>query len=351
LSPAARWEASRLVAAGVHFLNLQRGFFVVEERRLSDNWGSNSERGSADNTAAPLTTSAIQEQDMADPKSSTGKSPAFQFYPDSFLADANVIVMTMAERGVYITLICICWQQGYIAADTAVLSKLCAMPLAAFNKLWPAVEKCFRPKGDRMVHPRLDRERQKQAEFKRERSDAGKAGASKRWQKDGSAMAQPSTENGTAIVLPMAKDSSLSLSSSLSSDFSQERAEHARAPRIEIKPTNGTNGHASKPSEPNEIGLRAGRFLERYGELHAQHRNGAKLVKAPAFRSALGGGHMEFQEAVTLCQTWDDARLELLAKAFLTVDDDDWINSGPRTIARFRSRASWVDDKLKAAGL
>ena len=120
------------------------------------------------------------------------------------------------------------------------------------------------------------------------------------------------------------------------------------APQIEVKPT---NGHSLKPSEPDELGMRAGRFCERYAELHAKFRKGARLVSRPAFRSGLGGGNLDFQEALSLVSTWDDERLDKLAQAFLTVEDDDWINSGPRTIARFRSRASWCDDRLREAGL
>jgi len=37
--------------------------------------------------------------------------PAFQLYPNDFLADPNVAVMNLAELGAYFKLICHCWQQ------------------------------------------------------------------------------------------------------------------------------------------------------------------------------------------------------------------------------------------------
>ena len=42
------------------------------------------------------------------------KRRLFQFYPNDFLLDANVISQSMQERGVYITLLCVCWQQGLL---------------------------------------------------------------------------------------------------------------------------------------------------------------------------------------------------------------------------------------------
>jgi uncharacterized protein YdaU (DUF1376 family) len=319
-------------------MNLQRGFFVVGEARVRDNRESNSEREPLATDIALLTTSAVEEQDMAVPKSSTGKSPAFQFYPDDFLADANVIVMSMAERGIYITLISVCWQQGSLPADTAMLSRLCLTPLATFKKMWPAVERCFRLKGERLVHPRLDLERRKQAEYRAKQAENGKKGGRPEKPKE----TQPLAVGNSGLTQTEPKKSSSSSSSSSSSDFRQERAEHARAAGIEIKPTS-----VPKPSSPDDLGLRAGRFCDRYAELHEKFRHGARLVGKPAFRSALGGGNMDFLEAMELVKVWDDARLDKLAELFLRFEGDDWIDSGPRTIARFRSRATWCDDRLK----
>ncbi len=315
---------------------------MVTGRKLGDNRGEDSERVGVSPPDAPLTF-APKEDALADPKNSTGKSPAFQFYPDTFLSDANVILMSMAERGVYITLICVCWQQGRIPTDTATLAKLCNLSHAAFTKLWPAVQRCFivTSKGDALAHPRLDRERRKQAEYKREKSDAGKAGANKRWQSHGNAIAQPSNPNGTAMVLPMAKNGSLSLSSSLSSSLDSSPQERVRA--AEPKPTNGNASHfAQQPSDfSTDENRRAGDFVERYGDLHERHRKGARYIGKP---------NLDYLEALQLVRVWDDERLDKLAHAFL-VTNDEWVSSGSRTMARFRSRASWCDDELRKVGL
>jgi hypothetical protein len=61
-------------------------------------------------TERALTTRAAKDSDdMADSDSTPGgKSPAFQFYPKDFLTDENVRVMSLQERGAYITLLCLC---------------------------------------------------------------------------------------------------------------------------------------------------------------------------------------------------------------------------------------------------
>lgn len=90
-----------------------------------------------------------------------------------------------------------------------------------------------------------------------------------------------------------------------------------------------------------EQGARAARFCERYAELYAEHRKGARYYAKPS---------LDYVEALGLVSTWDDARLEQLVEAFLTTDEP-WCRNGSGTIAQFRARASWCDAKLREAGL
>lgn len=106
----------------------------------------------------------------------------------------------------------------------------------------------------------------------------------------------------------------------------------------------GTNGdrvrEASAVGDP-DLADRAGRFVEQYAKLFTEHRKGARYHSKPS---------LDFPEAVGLCATWDDARLETLAIAFLTTDDK-FCRSGSGSIAQFRSRASWCDAMLRESGL
>lgn len=139
------------------------------------------------------------------------KAPAFQFYPSDFLSDENVVVMTNQEVGCYIKLLCFCWKQGSIPKDLSKIAKLCGEDDTAMAQLWPSLKPCFIENGNtgRLTNPRLEKERKKQENYRKERSESGKKGAVKRWKqqkKNSSAIAKPMAE-------PMAKDSSSSSSS------------------------------------------------------------------------------------------------------------------------------------------
>jgi hypothetical protein len=106
----------------------------------------------------------------------------------------------------------------------------------------------------------------------------------------------------------------------------QELSSHARGMQpTDFKATNG----------------RPGDFIDRYKELHVKHRHGAHYVSHP---------QKDFPDAALLCDTYDDERLDKLATVFLTTDHD-FAEQGTRTIAKFRSMASWCDERLRAKGL
>jgi uncharacterized protein YdaU (DUF1376 family) len=111
----------------------------------------------------------------------TEKSPAFQFYPQDYLADPNVAEMTLEEQGAYIRLICYAWIAGSIPADPERCARLvgngCSISVAtnvqrAFNE--PSTD------PQRLLHKRVEKERQKQAIRREQTSSAGRKSADKR---------------------------------------------------------------------------------------------------------------------------------------------------------------------------
>lgn len=149
-------------------------------------------------------------------------SPAFQFYPADFLSDVNVVMMNNRQLGCYIRLICYCWREGSIPNDLTKLAMLCHEEHEWLCHNWGSIAPCFDTTDDaaQLVHPRLERERIKQQTYRNIKSQAGKRGATKRWdgiskgwQSHASAIGLPLAENGKAIVSPMAKNSSSSSSS------------------------------------------------------------------------------------------------------------------------------------------
>jgi len=103
--------------------------------------------------------------------------------------------------------------------------------------------------------------------------------------------------------------------------------------------TSGVGISTSSLEEKDDaIFQRAGRLREElYPAWYAKHRHGARL--------RLVASPLEFQEAITICKIWDDARLEKLATIFLTTDDD-WISKTDRSFRLFVSKSSWCDDRL-----
>ena len=106
-----------------------------------------------------------------------GKSPAFQFYANDWLGSTRIALMSPAQEGAYIRLLCHAWNDHdcSIPADDeqlAVLSRLGADWLKGGSTL---VKACFQPhphQAGRLYHPRLAAEREKQRAW-REKSRAG----------------------------------------------------------------------------------------------------------------------------------------------------------------------------------
>jgi uncharacterized protein YdaU (DUF1376 family) len=111
----------------------------------------------------------------------SGKSPAFQFYPQDYLASSRVAEMTLEEEGVYIRLLCYCWASGSIPADPERCAKLagkgCSIEVAT------TVQRSFNEHPtdpQRLVHDRLELERERQQLRREQASDAGKKSAERR---------------------------------------------------------------------------------------------------------------------------------------------------------------------------
>lgn len=143
-------------------------------------------------------------------------SPAFQFYPAEFLTDENVSLMSNQEIGCYVKLLCFCWRERSIPAQIDKLAKLCGEDSSAMAQLWLSIKPCFiidQINPGRLIHSRLDKEREKQEAFKKERSDAGKKGAAI---KSNNKIKNINSVTSSASAQHIANASSLSLSLSSS---------------------------------------------------------------------------------------------------------------------------------------
>ena len=111
----------------------------------------------------------------------SSKPPAFQFYPQDYLASTRVAEMTLEEEGVYIRLLCYCWSAGSIPKDPERCAKLagkgCSVETAT------VVQRSFNEHPtdpQRLVHDRLEIERENQRTRREQASSAGKKSAERR---------------------------------------------------------------------------------------------------------------------------------------------------------------------------
>lgn len=150
-----------------------------------------------------------------------GKAPAFQFYPQDYLASSRVAEMTLEEEGVYIRLLCYCWSTGSIPADPERCARLagkgCSVETAT------VVQRSFNEHPtdkQRLIHDRLEIERENQRKRREQAAEAGKESAKKRKPQQSSPPASsqlPSVNNDRATDVQLNVNPS-SASSSASSD-------------------------------------------------------------------------------------------------------------------------------------
>ena len=159
---------------------------------------------------------------MTTPTSKRTTSPAFQFYPSDFLGSTKVQLMSAAEVGAYVLLLCACWQDGGIPRDSRRLAVLARMKPKQFDRAWEdLLSECFVVKGDRYVNARLEVERKKQADYRRQQKER----ADKGWQSRKTATALPEARHQSGNALQ-------SSSSSPSSSSSSEERQTARSAPI-----------------------------------------------------------------------------------------------------------------------
>lgn len=141
----------------------------------------------ADNTGVGMADTIPNQADadrgsdnMATPTPKRTTSPAFQFYPKDFISSTKVQRMSLTEIGAYTLLLSHCWLDNGLPTDVAQLARIVKVPEKQFARMWAgALSECFYEAKGRIHNDRLDRERKKQADFRRRQSDA----AVMRWDK------------------------------------------------------------------------------------------------------------------------------------------------------------------------
>ena len=152
-----------------------------------------------------------------------GKAPAFMFYAGDFLSDLNVQIMTMAQRGIYVTLLAMEWIEGSLPSDTRTLKVLCGQH-PDFENDWSAIKHCFYEENGRLYNRRLEVERAEQKKRAEKNSKNGKLGAMKRWNKkdDSEAIATPLPSNEKEKELEIKKTNKINKNKEFIQEFMEE---------------------------------------------------------------------------------------------------------------------------------
>ncbi len=123
------------------------------------------------------------------------KKPAMLWYGREFYEDRNVQVMNLAQKGAYMKLLWVCWQDGMIPADTSELAAICDnTPVDVFERdFWPKLNRCFIPAATTgfLMNNKVEKVRAADAQYHERQASAGRAGAEKRWHIDRVAVDSP----------------------------------------------------------------------------------------------------------------------------------------------------------------
>ena len=105
------------------------------------------------------------------------KSPAFQWYPKDIMSSERVKLLSILQEGAYRIAIDSCWLHGSVPSDPRKLSKVIGKGCSA--KLASDIIHLFivdPSDSSRLIHDRLEVEREKQIQFHEKQSENGKRG-------------------------------------------------------------------------------------------------------------------------------------------------------------------------------
>lgn len=169
------------------------------------------------------------------------KSPAFQFYAAEWISDEHVSMMSLEEEGAYIRLLAYCWREGSISSDLESLSRLCK---GGSTTLIAVVAKRFQPHpnlSDRLVHPRLELEREKQRKWREKSAEGGRASGQTRRKSPKSKDLQ-AAKGGSRVVEPNGKRTGWQMvepNGNSSSSFTNKEIHTSASAEGQPKPNDG----------------------------------------------------------------------------------------------------------------
>lgn len=183
------------------------------------------------------------------------KLHSYPWYPADWRGSETRMAMTLEERAIYRDLLDHCWEEGSLPTNPRVLAGIAGASAEEWERCGENVLAPFEFIDGRYHHRKVNERRPELVEWHEARKQAGRKGAESRWQKDGSAIAQPSHSHSSPNGKPMASrwpSTSSSTSSSIESGV-QHLQDSDTDPDPPPKPTPPQKAPIPKP---NPAGLR-----------------------------------------------------------------------------------------------
>jgi hypothetical protein len=118
--------------------------------------------------------------------------PWFPLYASNIVADKRYRLMSPVERFVWISILLECWPNGSVPADPVELAKYLGYSVEDVKDgLTERVLSFFKEVKGELISPQLEEYWGKQMKLRSKKSEGGKKGAKRRWDKDSNDMPQP----------------------------------------------------------------------------------------------------------------------------------------------------------------
>lgn len=260
------------------------------------------------------------------------QSPAYQWYVKDWRSSRATQRMSFTERGVYREMLDQQWEDMTLPDDAQAVADLIAMTEAQVAEVfaaWPVVRRKFATvEGEpgRIVNLRLERIRTALKRFVKGAKKGGKTRAAQAARDARGAFQATSSRSSSRAPADHPGDSP---------GESQATSSTATAIATAIATANEESAIA------DEVLDRARAFIERYPQIYAQERAGARYPVKEA---------RDFPTFLTLVQTWtDDDRLDGMFRVFLHLKGRDVLNQ-PGSPGQFLHHAPECDQLLRANG-
>lgn len=181
----------------------------------------------------------------------SAKAPAFQWYAAEYLADERVMLMSLVAEGAYVRLLSLCWREGSIPANPALLIAMCKQAdIKVIKEVLPCFTKVGAPPG-RLVHKRLESERAKHEAHRIKQAENGRNGGRPK-----KAVGKPNeTQNNPPLLVGetqiKANESSSPSTSSSTSSNEDENAGEPSPPPPPLKSSPGGKAGSEKKVADN----------------------------------------------------------------------------------------------------